>query len=169
MKEYQSRTVFPPDDRVDDLDTTVYPWSSIVKLWITFPDGGQFIGSGAIIDGFHVLTCGHCVYSIAHGGWADIEVVPGLDGTYKPFYSAWDTNIRSYVEWTQNENRDHDWAVITLDRNIGAWTGWMGRGFYYDLNWYSGAWFNTAGYPGDLSYNGTVMYYAGGYADYATD
>jgi hypothetical protein len=142
-------------------------------LWITFPDGGQYIGSGAIIDDFHVLTCGHCVYSIAHGGWADVEVVPGLDGTYShpimPFYSAWDTNIRSYTDWTINEDRDHDWAVITLDRNIGTWTGWMGRGYYNDLNWYSGAWLNTAGYPGDLSYNGVRMYYAWGEVDYATE
>jgi len=45
--------------------------------------------SGAIIDEFHVLTCGHNVYLHDNGGWASsVEVIPGMDGSYEPFGSA---------------------------------------------------------------------------------
>ncbi|NGX32409.1 MAG: Extracellular metalloprotease [Candidatus Anoxychlamydiales bacterium] len=77
------------------------------------------MGSGAIIDEFHVLTAGHNVYLHDNGGWASsVEVVPGMDGTYKPFGSAMVTDMRSYTGWTQDEMDEHDWAILTLDTKI---------------------------------------------------
>jgi len=156
-------TVFPPDDRVRITDTTVYPWRTICKLLITMPDTTQWMGSGALIGcqdghGYHVLTAGHCVYDPDHGGWASsIEVIPGLDDNYMPYFSAWSTYMRSYTGWTQYQDHQHDWAVITLDRNIGDYTGWMGRmtAAYTDAM-YTGV-LNTAGYPGDKG--GWTMWY----------
>jgi V8-like Glu-specific endopeptidase len=158
-------TVFDPDGRVQVGDTTGFPWRSIVSLQFTFPDGGQFICSGAIIDNFHVLTAGHCVFDGAagptnHGGWAtSIKVIPGLEDTYEPYSFAWATYMRSYTGWTSSEDHQHDWAVITLDRNIGVFTGWMGRmtagpssSIYTDI-------LNTAGYPADKG--GTTMWFDG--------
>jgi len=48
--------------------------------------------------------------------------------------------------------------VVTLDRNVGAYTGWMGR-WTGDTShgWYTGT-LNVAGYPGDLD-GGERMYY----------
>jgi hypothetical protein len=47
-----------------------------------------------------------------------------------------------------------DIALVTLDRNIGNRTGWMGIGYdgssSYNLN--------TAGYPADAGYSGQTMY-----------
>ena len=175
LKEDQSKTIFPPDDRVDNLDTAVYPWGTIVKLWIIAADGTGLMGSGTIIDDFHVLTVGHCVWSHKYGdNWVQsIEVVPGLDpdedSPYMPFYHANVTKMKTYANWTQDADRDHDWAVLTLDRNVGTWTGWLGRSYKNDLSWYSDRLFNTAGYPGDLSYNGVRMYYTWDYSDYATE
>ena len=156
-------TVFPPDDRVRITDTTVYPWRTICKLLITMPDTTQWMGSGALIGcqdghGYHVLTAGHCVYDPDHGGWASsIEVIPGLDDNYMPYFSAWTTYMRSYTGWTQYQDHQHDWAVITLDRTIGDYTGWMGRmtAAYTDAM-YTGV-LNTAGYPGDKG--GWTMWY----------
>ena len=170
LKEYTLEMVIPPDDRVGVSDTTVFPWITIVKLYIIAADGTQLIATGAIIDDFHVLTAGHCVWSHDYGdNWVQsIMVVPGLDGSYMPFYYAWKTNCKTYTGWAVNRDPNHDWAVITLDRNIGSWTGWMGRETHSDLSWYSGTTFNTAGYPGDLS-SGLVMYFDADIADYATD
>ena len=88
----------------------------MVKLYITAGDATTWIGSGAIIDKFHVLTAGHNVYSHDNGGRAlSVEVIPGMDGTYEPFGSAMVTDMRSYTGWTQDEMAEHDWAVLTLD------------------------------------------------------
>ncbi|MCK4312169.1 MAG: trypsin-like serine protease, partial [Candidatus Cloacimonetes bacterium] len=153
------RTVFPPDDRVRITPTTSYPWRTICKLFVTFPDGATGGCSGAIIDGFHVLTAGHCIYSHNHGGWAtSIEFVPGLDEDYMPYNHAWATYLRSYTGWTQNQMHEHDWGVVTLDRNVGNYVGWMGR---QTADWWSAIYtgiVNVAGYPADLC-GGLCLYW----------
>ncbi|MFW9819179.1 MAG: trypsin-like peptidase domain-containing protein [Candidatus Thorarchaeota archaeon] len=159
--------VFPPDDRVRITDTSTYPWSTIVKLEITAADNSLFIGSGAIIDAYHVLTCGHCVYIHDNGGWVSkVGVIPGKAGPSKPFGVAFATYYRTYNEWIQSESPQHDWAVITLDRTIGNQTGWMGRKTAPPTDpIYTGT-LHTAGYPGDLDY-GEYMYYNSNFGDRA--
>ena len=154
----QASYVFPPDDRQEITDTTLFPWRSICKLYIEAQDYSHYIGSGAIIDDFHILTVGHCVYIHEAGGWArEITVVPGMDGAYEPYGVAYVTNMRTYQGWIQSEMVEHDWAVITLDRSIGQLTGWMGRQTEpSSSSVYTGT-LNTAGYPGDLDF-GEVMY-----------
>jgi len=156
-----------PDDRVRITPTTPYPWRTIAKLFITAADSSHWVCSGGIIGsssghGFHVLTAGHCVYMHDHGGWvSSIEVIPGLDQTYMPFYHAWAKKIRTYTGWTQYQMVEHDWAVLTLDRNVGDYTGWMGR---MTAPWwdpvYTGS-LNTAGYPIDRC-SGLCMYFDSG-------
>jgi V8-like Glu-specific endopeptidase len=162
-KEYSSNPQisypFIPDDRVRINDTSNYPWSTISKLYITAADSTQFIGSGAIIDEFHVLTCGHCVYLHGYGGWAsEVKVVPGKFGPTEPFGHAFATYLRTYPEWTGSAMPQHDWAVITLDRAIGNLTGWMGRKTAAPSDPIYLGTLHTAGYPGDLDF-GEYMYY----------
>lgn len=158
----KTSNVFGEDDREEVQDLSLYPWRTICKLYITAQDGSQFVGSGAIIDEFHVLTCGHCVYLHGYGGWASkIEIVSGKDQFYEPYGHAFATNLRTYSEWINSEDEDFDFALITLDRKVGNFTGWMGRKtatqsdpIYTDVA-------TTAGYPGDLS-NGEIQYYTSG-------
>ncbi len=162
-------TVFPPDDRTKVTDTTIYPWTSICKIYITADDDTNWVGSGVIIDEFHVLTAGHNVYLHDHGGWAkEVKVVPGKDDTYEPYGHAYSTYMQSYSGWIDSQMVEHDWAVVTLDRNIGYYTGWMGiitRDSSDPI--YTGD-LNTAGYPGDLS-QGEEMYKTTGVGDYADE
>ena len=109
--------------------------------------------SGAIIDSYHILTAGHCVYDF--GGtndWAySIKVFPGRDNGDLPYNYAWATYAHSYTGWTNNGMTEHDWAVVALDRSIGDYTGWMGRQTAgYTSSIYNGA-KNVAGYPGTPS------------------
>lgn len=159
--------VFSTDDRELVQSTTSYPWRTICKLYITAADSQKFIGSGAIIDDFHVLTCGHCVYIHDHGGWVDsIEVVPAMYGDYWPFGSSFATYMRTYVGWADYEMPEYDMAVLNLDKSIGSITGWMGRRTEdYSSSIYTGV-LNTAGYPGDLYY-GEYMYRTSDYGDRA--
>lgn len=144
-----------PDDRTKVTDTSVYPWRTVCNLLMTFPDGAQGGCSGAIVGrsdghGFLVLTAGHCIYSHGNGGWAtSVKVIPGLNDDYMPYNYAWGAYLRSYTGWTVSGMTQHDWGVVTLDRSVGDFTGWMGRMTASPSNSMYTSILNTAGYPGD--------------------
>jgi V8-like Glu-specific endopeptidase len=152
--------------------TAGYPFTSIVELQATFPDHRTFVGSGVMIDRFHVLTAGHVVYDYAEGGFASqIRVTPKLSGNTAPFGVAYMTFERTYTPF-MNYSRahpgstasgDYDIALITLDRTIGDRTGWMG--FSYDnhnADFAPGAILNTAGYPAMGGYDSRHMEFSYG-------
>lgn len=149
-------SVIGTDNRIRISPTTSFPWRAMTKLRMTFPNGSQFICSGALVAAKYALTAGHCVYSHDNGGWArSIEVIPGLDGSYKPYGSAYATRLRSYIGWTQNRDSNYDFGLITLDRTIGNSTGWFGYASYSTVNGLTG---NLGGYPGDRD-SGLRLYY----------
>jgi glutamyl endopeptidase len=152
----RANSVIGDDNRTRISPTTSFPWRAMTKLRMTFPSGRQFICSGAMVAAKYTLTAGHCVFSHDEGGWAtSIEVIPGLDGTYKPYGSAYATRMRSYQGWTQNRDANHDFALLTLDRTIGNSTGWFGYANYSSVD---GLTANLGGYPGDRD-SGLRLYY----------
>jgi len=165
--ELITESVIGDDDRVRITPTTTYPWRSICKLFIIAADETGWIGTGFIIDGSHILTAGHCVYMHDHGGWVDsIRVVPAFDDGYTPYWHAWSLIFRTYTGWTNDRNSQHDWAFLTLDRNVGLYTGWMGimtanpsDPVYEDI-------LHTAGYPADRD-GGWCMYWDSDYGEEA--
>jgi len=159
-KRNQSRTIFGTDNRTLVTNLTYYPWRTACKLFMTFPNGKKYIGSGIMIAPKYVLTAGHCVYWQADGGWATrVEVVPAYDGSYSPSYrpfgTAWASYYHAYTGWTSYQSWDHDFALIRLDRRIGNSTGWLGYGHFSSNTGVTG---HTAGYPGD-KYGGARQYY----------
>jgi V8-like Glu-specific endopeptidase len=115
------------DDAAAIHNTWQYPWSTQVKLFIRFPNGGYYVGSGTMIGSKYVITHQNNVYVPALGGLAtSIEVVPGLDGYYKPFGSAFASYLRYYFHGSSNI------GLLTLDRHIGNSTGWLGYGNFTD-------------------------------------
>ena len=156
-------SVFGVDNRTQITNTTDYPWSSIARIEVQFSNGTGGFGSGAMISPYHILTAGHVVHDASAGGWAtDIDVFLAQDGS-EQFYGEADwTYLRSYTGWTNSQSQDHDWALITLDRNIGNFTGWLGYEWRSNSADYNGMTVNTAGYPGDLSFNAQDMYFASG-------
>ena len=147
------------DGRVRITPTSGYPWRTVVKLYITAADASTWIGSGAMVDAYHVLTAGHVVFLPSNGGWAtSIRVVPAMDNLDDPYGEAWDTGLRSYTGWTVSNMVEHDWGLITLDRNVGSYTGWMGRITAGSGNAIYSQTMNVAGYPSDLD-GGDNMYW----------
>jgi V8-like Glu-specific endopeptidase len=148
-------------DRV--YDTTQYPFSAVVKMYVRTIDGLGYVGSGAMISPIHVLTAGHVVYGISEGGWMEeIIAMPGKNGTgssltEEPYGRAYATHARSTRGWTHEPTSANDWAVVTLDRPIGNETGWLGvKTLPLGHENYTGMLY-TAGYPAEY-FNGWYMY-----------
>jgi V8-like Glu-specific endopeptidase len=141
-----------------------FPYTTGVELQITFPDNKHYVGSGVMVDSYHVLTAGHVVYSYADGGFAtSIIATPELNGTTGRFGSATMTHEITYNTWINYSKAhpgltapgDMDIALMSLNKNIGNSTGWMSYGYNNNNNNFSaGSILNTFGYPAAGGYNG---------------
>lgn len=139
-------------------NTWEYPWSTQVKLFMTFPNGGTYVGSGTMIGSKYVITHQNNIYYPAFGGLATrVEVIPGLDGTYKPFGSAFAVYLRYFYHGASNV------GLITLDRHIGFSTGWLGYGNFTD-SFIESFYGHLAGYPVSKDL-GWVLFYDFGLVD----
>ena len=127
-------------------DATTYPWATIHKLLMRFNVDGKdyyYVCSGWTAGEFQVGTAGHCIYNWDPNGdgdtsdkkWADEiwvwagqgDVVDPEDSPDQPFGTAKSVLLRSYAGWTNSQDLNHDWGIITLNRRDGIHTGWMGR------------------------------------------
>ena len=160
-------------------DTTNYPFNTVYKLIMRFNVGGTdyYYGCSAWSAGdFHLVTAGHCLYNwdpndngnTSDRKWAD-EVWAWAGQTDKvnpigcnnycadhPYGWAKGTYQRAYTGWTVSQNEDHDFAVLTLDRDMGDRTGWMGRSDIVPSS------VNFTGYPTETPYvpaDTNVQYY----------
>ncbi len=142
------------DDRVRVFNTTSFPWRTICKLEITAADGSSWGCSGAFLGPRTVLTNGHCVFMHDHGGWVrQVRVIPGMNGSTKPFGTATSTFYHSVKGWTESHSSNYDYAVVVLPstQKLGNQVGWMGLA---NLSYFSllGLNVNNSGYPGDKPY-----------------
>lgn len=124
-----------------------YPYRTAVRTCTKQASGGYCIGSGVMISPIHVLTAGHvaapgpgCTGAAFPSG---IDVWPalwdGLDiatGNHEPepfeespFGKSQGIFLHVPTPWLNQGDSRFDIAVVTLDRPIGALTGWVGRLF----------------------------------------
>jgi V8-like Glu-specific endopeptidase len=139
------------DDRRQITATTSYPWRAICSLKIKARDGSNWIGTGWLVGHRTVITAGHCVYIHNRGGWArEIEVIPGRNGTRRPYGSCKSSSLRSVKGWTRSKKRSHDYAGIILPRSCdyGRRLGYFGYG-NYSTGTLRNLTVNVSGYPGD--------------------
>ena len=116
------------DLRTQLQDVTDWPRRAVVKLFLSTAAGPTSC-SGLLIGRKTVLTAGHCLYNPAHGGdwWVtSVQVVPGMDGWYWPYGSAFSAEVAVAGNWNGTSQLDYDWGVVLLDRNIGDVTGYYG-------------------------------------------
>ncbi len=159
------------------LDTTVGDYPKHVKIFSTYTNEyGHQIGtecSGTMIDPFHVLTAGHCVYKFEDpdgntiDDWAHtVRVVPAYDEGLEPFGRAYNTELHSYAGWTEDADWDWDIAVIDLDWPIGVLSGWRGFASSSICDWFTNGLWVHYGYPGeDNPHDGESMWWQSGFYD----
>jgi hypothetical protein len=137
-----SRAFFPLDIINDP---NAYPWRTIVKF------GGT---SAVLIDAYHVLTAGHAVEFNSYYG--TIPFIPGYqDGSY-PYKYAYAEYI--YLPSDYSVGSAKDYAIIKLDRPIGALSGWYGFGYNNDNSFFQNRTFNNPCYPNASPYNGEYLF-----------
>ncbi len=165
------------DDRLpvgNFVDTFYYPWSAIVSITATFPNGQRYIGSGAMIGPNDVLTAGHVLYLPQAGGYAtSVTVIPGRYGWYEPHgrFAAKSIQVDpTFVGETAFTAvaYNHDYGIITLGSNAGYATGWLERGYITNPALLVGRVVESAGYPGDAGWDGLYLAYTAGTVDHAT-
>lgn len=121
------------DDRILVPNTTAVPFRFIccIESIFTNPGGApiRLRGSGTLISDRHVLTAAHLVLANVPqlGGRvrpASIVVSPGRNGTQMPFAASAtviDANRpRIRPEWVTAPNTQFDFALLTLQRPLGA-------------------------------------------------
>jgi glutamyl endopeptidase len=114
------------DDRVQIKGTNGIPWRYLCALSGVFPDGARYTGTAFLIGPRTAATAGHCVYSHGHGGWArSLEVIPGADGSQRPYGQAQAVSFRSTAGWVNSKNAQSDIGCVVLPpggfsgRNLG--------------------------------------------------
>lgn len=101
------------DQRVPITNTADVPWRRICALRIEFPSGSVFRGTGFLIGPRAIATAGHCVYMKAQGGWArKIEVIPGCNGSKRPFGQVMATQFRSTGGWVNQGLPECDYGCV---------------------------------------------------------
>ncbi len=159
---------------------SIYPYSSVVYIEATFPNGESYLGSGAVVGENDVLTASHVVYSSTRGGLAeDIDVYPGRDGSDSPF-GSYDADSANYFLVDQDgddkvtaEESEDDVAILGFDSAFGNETDWFGLDPHgipgnYNLTGYPGLYADSTGprMTNDFGYvtasaNPDVYYYTG--------
>lgn len=149
------------DDDTVVSDPTAFPYSTAVKLYLTWGED-VWVCSGTLIAAATVLTAGHCMYDAIDGkGWVDsIEVVPGLDGEERPYDSAWGVTFTTYHAWTDDADFAGDMGFVSLDRSVGLHAGYLDREYDDDASYYTGTSLNMNSYPAASWGDGLTQYHA---------
>lgn len=157
-----TEAVIGTDERVQVLDTTIYPFRAIASLLITAADNTQYIGTGWFIGPRTLVTAGHCVYIkhspvAARNGWVKkIQVMPGRNGDAVPFGGVTATEFWSVKGWGESGLENYDYGAIILPGAFPVDLGKFGFGVFEDAKLLSSV-ANITGYPGDKP-SGTMWY-----------
>lgn len=102
------------DDR-EKADPRTVPYNAICYLAIRSESGEYHKGTGFFISKRCVIAAGHCVY-LKDSGWArSITVIPGADGSSRPYGSAVARRFRSVKGWVDKRDYNFDHGAILLD------------------------------------------------------
>lgn len=140
--------------------TNAYAWPMCqnVKVFMTFKNGKRYVCSGTMIDAYHVLTAGHCVYGKEDGGFlTEATIVPSYPSSPILYGESRGSAVMTSTAWMNNRDFNYDYGVIRLESPMGVYTGWHGFGTQTDAALKNSSFINYS-YPAETPYNGAAMY-----------
>jgi glutamyl endopeptidase len=110
--------VFGDDERVPVLNTQIYPFQSICKIFTSFENGALNGGTGAIIGPQTILTAAHNIYDPTLKFGINFTIIPGLNGSSQP-YGSFQTNKKTFPEkWIEQFDQRYDFGAIFLPQPL---------------------------------------------------
>lgn len=125
----QPFTIYP-GDTLEEVNENLYPYTAIVRLRSTFQSEKDHkfyysCGTGFVIGPNTIVTAGHCMRGGVDKWQYDTKVyIEDINTISK--YSV--KSIICPVEYCEGALSEFDWAILTVDGNIGEETGWFGFG-----------------------------------------
>ena len=110
--------VFLPDERLPVSNTQVYPFQSICRIDTLYSNNESYFGTGAIIGPQTILTAAHNIYRKDFGLGTNFTIVPGLNGSSKP-YGSFHTSVCEYPKkWIETFDQKYDFGAIFLSQPL---------------------------------------------------
>lgn len=140
------------DDRFQIQDTTVFPWSTVVRIEGQFTSNDFFLCSGWMLGQSTVVTAGHCVYNFATSKTYayNVKITPAYNSAAQnpsPFGSCQALQGIVLTPWFFNGDIGYDYGVYKIGCRIGTQTGNLG--FKTISSDGVGTSVALTGYPGD--------------------
>ena len=148
-------SIIGTDDRVK-VSPNSYPYSAVMYLALGQDTTGNGVanawgvGTGFMEGPDLLVTAAHCMWSGTYGWVEEMRVHYKQNGSSKNNNYYYPSNWSVPTEYTNNLNYNFDWAVVTLQTNLGDSSGWFGKGT--TAGSLAGKAITVAGYPGDRLY-----------------
>jgi hypothetical protein len=146
-----SRTFYPLDIVIDP---NAYPWRTAVKFNNV---------SGILIDPYHVLTAGHAIEF--HPYFKTVRFMPGYESNDNSVNCAFAEYF--YLLSNYSMGTAYDYAIVKLDRPLGAFVGWNGYGYNNDNSFFQNNTFYNPCYPSTSPFSGEFLFNWKGVFDFA--
>lgn len=123
-----------PEDVLEEANAEDYPYKAIVRLRSTFQseEDNKFYwsyGTGFVIGPNTIATAAHCMIGGVDKWKYDTKIYVGDINNESEY------NVKSVIcpkKYYDSSNGEYDWAILTVEGNIGSETGWLGFGIIDD-------------------------------------
>jgi V8-like Glu-specific endopeptidase len=118
---------FAPDQR--HLAPNARPFTALAR---TVANGG--VGCGVLIGPDLLLTCAHCISDPQRQVYEKVEIELGVGFEAVP-HKALLKEAYLEAEGSSTIDGGQDWAIVRLDRPLGAYYGWLNCRYLSDAEW----------------------------------
>src|SRR5262249_16018870 len=121
------------------------PWRWICQLVVTVANDRKLLATGWLAAPHLVITAGRCIFEPGVGPARRVEVIAGLDGSYRPLRSWTSRRFATVQGWIQHRDPSCDYGCIFLGDAFPG-VGHFALGQYTSTGLFQQI-ANNAGYP----------------------